>query len=109
MAKLESDLAQWKKKAEATPTVKLLKEELENVKASYKKEISTIMGRYNLNSNESEGKESRIALLEERIRVLTEKSAHREQENVELNNAIAELNAKLNNTNSNITDVERVV
>lgn len=95
MAKLESEMLHWKKKAETTPTVQLLREELANAKASYEKELSIIIGRYSLNANELGEKESRIAHLEERIRELTEKSATREQENVELNNVITELGSKL--------------
>lgn len=92
---LEKECQEWKQKAEGTPSVRVLREELENVKKAHKQEIETIQQRYNQNEKMENDKNSRIASLEQRVQELTEESATTMQEKSDLLNAIESLEKKL--------------
>uniref|UniRef100_A0A914Y4S5 GRIP domain-containing protein n=1 Tax=Panagrolaimus superbus TaxID=310955 RepID=A0A914Y4S5_9BILA len=95
MKLLEKEVAEWKHKAEGTPSVRVLREELENVKKAHKQEIETIQQRYNQSGKLDGDKNSRIAALEQRVQELTEEGATTMQEKADLLNAIESLEKNL--------------
>lgn len=94
--KMEKEIAEWKQKAEGTPSVRVLREELENVKKQHAQDLAALTERYSRNSNLREDKDARIASLEHRVQELTEESVQTIKEKTVLLNAIDELEKKLN-------------
>ena len=92
---LEKDVADWKQKAEGTPSIRVLREELENVKKAHKQEVEAMKGRYTRNEKLEKDKDARVAALEQRVQELMEESATTLQEKSELLNAIDSLEKKL--------------
>jgi len=96
---MEQEIAQWKKKAEATPTAQVLREEIKNLKAVHEEELKAMQKRYSFNGSQLSEKDSRINELERRVRDLSEQSAEAERENVHLQHQVDDLRRAMNSLN----------
>uniref|UniRef100_A0A915E9U7 GRIP domain-containing protein n=1 Tax=Ditylenchus dipsaci TaxID=166011 RepID=A0A915E9U7_9BILA len=93
--KMEAEIQMLRKKAEATPTAQVLREELVNMKLVYEEELASIRNRHTMSSSVLNDKDSRIVHMENRVKELTEQGAAAEQQKVELENTIEELRRQL--------------
>uniref|UniRef100_A0A7E4VSW4 GRIP domain-containing protein n=1 Tax=Panagrellus redivivus TaxID=6233 RepID=A0A7E4VSW4_PANRE len=93
---LEAQVAEWKTRAEGTPSVRVIREELENTKKAHAQELASLKAKYAARDNIRDDKDSRIVALEQRIRELTEESVATMQEKAELMSAMDQLEKKLN-------------
>uniref|UniRef100_A0AC34R6N2 ER membrane protein complex subunit 6 n=1 Tax=Panagrolaimus sp. JU765 TaxID=591449 RepID=A0AC34R6N2_9BILA len=92
--KLEKEVRDWKQKAEGTPTVRILREELENAKKQHSQDLAALKERYSRTSTLQEDKDARIASLELRVQELTQENVQTIKEKADLMSAIDELERK---------------
>lgn len=93
---LEKEVGIWKEKAEGTPSIRVLREEIENMKKQHHQEIEALKEKYSRTSNSKDDKDKRIIALEHRVQELTEENVQSIKEKSELLQAIDELEKKLN-------------
>lgn len=107
MAQLEAERDAWKKKADGTPTLSVLRQELANTKTAYEKELETLRHRTTLSTATLGEKDDRIADLEGRVRDVTAKGVRWEEERVELQNTVADLQNRLKAAEAQVVEWKR--
>ena len=95
MSRLEQEVESLRRKAEMTPTARLFRDELVNVKAGSEQEVSALRSRYAMQSAQLRERDARIEQLEQRMHKMSERSAEAEQRNIELAGNVAKLEKEL--------------
>nr|CAD2205766.1 unnamed protein product [Meloidogyne enterolobii] len=93
--KLEQEINALRKKAELTPSVCVIRDELENVKANSEQEVATLRTRYAMQSAQMRERDSRIEQLEKRLQEISEKYAFAEHKSNCVGEKCAELEKEL--------------
>ncbi|KAI1730647.1 GRIP domain-containing protein [Ditylenchus destructor] len=109
VGRMEYEIQALRKKAEATPTAQVLREELSNLKALYEDELSTIQNRHAVSSSLLSEKDTRISSLENRTKQLTEQNVTSEQQKAELQNTIEDLRRQLHFVSANYEKFKKSV
>ncbi|KAL3072462.1 hypothetical protein niasHS_017436 [Heterodera schachtii] len=87
---LEKETEMLRKKAQLTPTVRVIKDELANVKSSSDKELNVCRSRNAIQQAQLREKECRIGQLEQKVRELSERCAEAERRSIELEAKMAD-------------------
>lgn len=91
MTKMEHEMQALRKKAEMTPTVRVMRDELDNVKASSEQEVLLLRTRYAMQSAQLREREARIEQLERRVHELSERTVQAEERRMELDKIIVKI------------------
>nr|CAD2176146.1 unnamed protein product [Meloidogyne enterolobii] len=95
LPKLEQEIHVLRKRAELTPSVCVIRDELENVKANSEQEVATLRTRYAMQSAQMRERDSRIEQLEKRLHEISEKYAFAEHKSNGFVEKCAELEKEL--------------
>ncbi|KAH7693236.1 GRIP domain-containing protein [Aphelenchoides avenae] len=104
LAQLEEERDAWRRKADGTPTLTVLRQELANTKTSYEQELTTLRQRVAQSSAALAEKDERIADFEGRVRDVTAKGVRWEEDRVELQNTVADLQQQLKDADAQVAE-----